>query len=137
MSVEGKLDQSVGGVRRFVVRGKVLRHETKTRGMWIFRSYFDVFTLELDSEDIEVAREKIGGFKLMNGGNEACVRSEIRVVLPREERGGIDSSIGSAVNVTFEYAGVVNQRHLGADALRILQLERRLDPGYRTPTDSV
>ena len=136
MSVEGKLDQSMGGLRRFVVRGKVLQHETKKRG-WIFKSHSDIFTLELDREDLEAARERIGGFRLMNGKGEVQIPSEIRVTLPQEECRGIGSSIGSAVNVTFEYAGVVNQRHLGADALRILQLERRLDPGYRTPTGSV
>lgn len=135
MSAQGKLDQSTGGVRRFVVRGKVLRHETKKSG-WIFKSLSDVFTLELDSEDLETARERIGGFQLMNGGDER-IPAEIRVTLPREEHKRNGFSIGSEVNVTFEYAGKVNQRHLGADALSILQLERRLDPGYRTPTGSV
>ena len=108
---------------QFIVRGCVLRHETKRTGWWLFKTCLDVIVLLMDTDAIEAARKTIGGYPIFTG-EEWQIPSEISVAAPREERRWDRLSVGAIVAVTFEYSGVVARYHPARDPMRVVTVTK-------------
>ena len=132
-------EQATGGRKGslFKVRGKVLRHEAKSRG-WLFKEHFDVIVIEFDDQDLARARKMTGGIRILDREYEdAQIPSVIRVTTPRNERKTEEFPVDASVEAAFVSHGLVEQFFVGRLPLEILGLQRSYaNPGHRSEDGS-
>ena len=110
---------------KFIIRGRVLRHETTSRGWWIFKERFDTLILQLDPQALEMAQINIGGYYDLNEA-PFDIPSEIKLSAPKENRHHEKFPIGMVVDVTFEYARALEQFYVGRSPMAIVLIEKHI-----------
>ena len=120
--------------KRFVVRGRVVRQESRTTGRWIFKSEWDVIVVEIDREEFEAHRQAMGGFHLLAflRPKDLPFPSECEFVVEKKERIAKALPVNSSVEVTLGYLSVGDQIATRLAALEVLELKGHANPGYRS-----
>lgn len=122
----------------FVVRGRVVRHETRSTGFWFLKTEYDVLVIEIDREEFETKRVEMGGFQVPTLGHpkDLPFPSECKFMVEKKERKTKELPINSSVEVTLGYLNVHDQHATHRAALEVLELSGHANPGYRSEDGS-